>query len=82
MGVKQPAGRVVGHFGNGKLTPSPVACPERSRRAPATGRLCRLSTRRQVPAYPAYRRQAQAGRRAQRQVNIANPAHDALTENS
>jgi hypothetical protein len=39
--------RVVGQFGNGKLTPSPVA--------PATGRLCCFSARRQVPAY---RRQA------------------------
>ena len=38
---------VVDHFANGKIAPSPVA--------PATGRLCRLSTRRQVPAY---RRQA------------------------
>ena len=45
--VPSSTARVVGHFGNGKLTPSPVA--------PATGRLCHLSARRQVPAY---RRQA------------------------
>ncbi len=40
---------VVGLFENGMLTPSPVACPEQSRREPATGRLCRLSTQRLGP---------------------------------
>ncbi len=54
---------VVGHFGNVNLTPSPVACPEQSRRAPATGCFCRPSTRRLVLSeaegrVPAYRRQA------------------------
>ncbi|MFB3095691.1 MAG: hypothetical protein ACE10O_07565, partial [Candidatus Acidiferrales bacterium] len=43
--------------------------------APATGRLCRFSARRQVPTYPAYRRQAQTGRRAQRQINIVKVTH-------
>ncbi len=43
--------------------------------APATGRSYRFSARRQVPAYPAYRRQAQAGRRAQRQINIVKLTH-------
>jgi hypothetical protein len=58
---------VVGLLENGELAPSPVA--------PATGRLCRFSARRQVPTYPAYRRQAQTGRRAQRQINIVKVTH-------
>ena len=48
---------VVGLFENGTITPSPVACPacpersrgKQSRRAPATGRLCCLSTQRLGP---------------------------------
>ena len=56
-----PAARGSGAFCSGDLAPSPVA--------PATGRLCRFSTRRQVPAY---RRQA-AGLSGK--INIVKLAH-------
>ncbi len=54
--VNQTRRPVVSLFENGKLTPSPVA--------PATGRLYRLSARRQVPAG-----RSGISRRARRQIN-------------